>query len=130
MGSFAFKLERAPAARLAPPRPYVSSLRVVVRSLFQAIRRREQMAMYLDVVEPAMSESEHVERDRERPLLGVLGASRDAGGEHPGSDLDYLALVVLPQRGVEPPDFLTVVLLTGGLIVHGATILRPARARF
>ena len=72
-----------------------------------------------------MAESEHVERDRERPLLGVLGAGRDAGGKHSGPDLGDLGLLVLPQRGAEPSDFIRLVTMISGLIVHGATILRP-----
>jgi hypothetical protein len=52
-------------------------------------------------IKAAMTEPEHVERDRERPLLCILGLGGDAGGTDAGSDLGDLLLVVDLEQAVQ-----------------------------
>jgi hypothetical protein len=61
-------------------------------------KRMMSMRLAMDI---PMSEPEHVERDRERPLLCILGSGGDAGGTDAGSDLDDLLLVVDLEQAVQ-----------------------------
>jgi hypothetical protein len=75
-----------------------------------------------------ISVSEDGEGDREGLFLCVLGSNRGADATNSGSDLRDLALVVVPEEGVQTSDLL--VLLHGRLddrrrIVTAGTILRP-----
>lgn len=53
-----------------------------------------------------LAEPEHVERDHERDLLRVLGASGDAGGADASADLGDLLDVEAPELGAEPAQAL------------------------
>jgi hypothetical protein len=84
------------------------------------------VAMYVAVYIAAMAKPEHVERDRERLLLGLLGSGGDAGGADPGLDRGDLLGVVLGEQRAQPPNVLT---RRGQLagprrIGHAETILR------
>jgi hypothetical protein len=76
------------------------------RALASRCRRQEELMEIPITVEATVPEPQNVERDRERPLLSVLGSSRDAGGVDSGSDLGDLLLVVVPEQGVQPSDLL------------------------
>jgi hypothetical protein len=64
------------------------------------IAKRMLIALFV-LMKSATTKPEHVERDRERPLLCILGSGGDAGGTDAGSDLGDLLLVVDLEQAVQ-----------------------------
>jgi hypothetical protein len=77
-----------------------------VGGLFIATKSMLIVAMYVAVYIAAMAKPEHVERDRERRLLGLFGSGGDAGGADPGLDRGDLLGVVLGEQRAQPPNVL------------------------
>jgi hypothetical protein len=65
------------------------------------VKKRMLIALFFVLMKFAMTKPEHVERDRERPLLCILGSGGDAGGTDAGSDLGDLLLVVDLEQAVQ-----------------------------
>jgi hypothetical protein len=97
-----------------------------VGGLFIATKSMLIVAMYVAVYIAAMAKPEHVERDRERRLLGLFGSGGDAGDADPGLDRGDLLGVVLGEQRAQPPNVLPRrgQLAAPRRIGHAETILR------